>query len=128
VRPTGIGEDAAVAEGPRPPLETALRRADDRPLGERVDHPLAEAPFVTDLLGGQAVLGDRRTGVLAAVGLPPVGVLHHEAPRLAEYAMVGPQRGSDRPPAVARGGLDVQLCERGLPGYATVRAAGRGDP
>jgi len=47
-------------------------------------------------------------------------VLHHEAPWLAEQAVVGVERGADGAAAVAGGRLHVELLERRLPEDAAV--------
>src|SRR5206468_6426293 len=44
----------------------------------------------------------------------PAGVLHHELSRLAEDLVIHVVRGSHRQPGVARGGLDVDVCERSV--------------
>ena len=49
-----------------------------------------------------------------AIFLSPIGVLHHERPRLAQHHVVGEQSGTDGAPSVAGRRLHVDLLERRL--------------
>src|SRR5437016_8030098 len=118
-----IGENAAVAEGPRAPFESPLKPTDYLPLLKRVDHAIDEAIVILDVLMADAVRVEESLDVSLRVVLSEVRVLHDVLPRMAKDGMIDIQRCADGPSSVPCRRLDIQLFERSLPEDPTVRHA-----
>ena len=128
LRAPGIGENAALTQRARAPLEAPPRPADDATGGEAVDDPIDQGVVVVERLIADAALAKELEHLPRAVVPPPRRVLHHEAPRLAQDDVMGPEGGPQRAAPVAGGRLHVELLERRLPQQAAVGDAVEGDP
>src|SRR6185369_13005522 len=87
VRPPGIGEDAPVAEGPRPPLHPPLEPAHDLALAEALGGEAAERLVVAELGDVHTLPPQFRTPRIerpqqgrGTERRSPVSVVHDEAP------------------------------------------------
>jgi hypothetical protein len=110
-----VGEQAAVAQRPRPVLATALEPGHDAVRGQRLGHRLR------DVVG--ALVGDRGgvepgPDLVVVPGAPERGAAH----RGGRVAQLGGhlERGPERGPGVAGRRLHPQIAERRLAPYARV--------
>ncbi len=124
VRPPRIGQDRAVAEGPRPPFRASLVPADDLAAGESLGGLHCQAVLVRDRLDTdlpppavhsprlREPRGDRLADLRLAVCRTPGAVLHDEAvPWRAEHGVVDPEGRSQGGAGVAGRGLDVNVLD-----------------
>src|SRR6185436_10395319 len=89
VAPARVGEDAAIAEGARPPLHPALEPADDHPVGELGRRRVTQCVLVVDRVPAAAALvgdlarADYLRDFISAVLGAPVGMAHPGTDRAA---------------------------------------------
>src|SRR5258708_12541053 len=105
-RTARVGDDAAIAQGARPPFGAALKPAenfsirDDRGGAAR---QLLFSQFADRITAvRQVIRSNRAANLLASIAGPPVGMIHHERARLAKLLMPhvvrGPYREARPPP------------------------------
>src|SRR5438034_5817159 len=95
-----IGENAAVAEGPRAPFESPLRPTDDLPFLERIDHASNEAIVILDVVMADAVRVEERLDVSLRVVLYEVLMLRDVPPLMAKDGVIDIERCADGPSSV----------------------------
>ncbi len=120
-----VADDRAVAERARAPFHAALEPADDPAVGDRgggATLELAIRAFFHGASGGGdalAFLSERRGDLVAPVMRAPIGVVHHERPRVPE-PVPHRQGGADRAAGVAGGRLHIDAAERRHPAHLAV--------
>src|SRR5205823_14028578 len=126
-RTARVGNDTAVAKRPRTPFGAALKPAENFSIG---DDPGGAAGkfFFAQLRDGiaafcQPVCINFAADFLASISRSPVGMLHHERTRLAEFLMPDVVRGADCQASISCRRMNINLLERGCVKYFSVRDA-----
>src|ERR1700722_12395747 len=131
-RAAGIGQNAALPQGPRAPFRTALKPAQNFPFGNMTRGGLHQGILVElidlDSIASALIFFDGAANVLGRGLRSPSGVVHHEFARKAENLMTHGKRGTDRKPGVAGGRLDVDSLKWRVIENFPVGYAVEGDP
>src|SRR5207244_4500451 len=111
-----VGQDRAIAQGPRAPFAAALIPADNLTGSDGGGGFTQQGSFVIECLDMQLAIAaavdagfDSAANVFVAVFRSPIGVLHDEATRAIEDGVLHVERCAQRCSAVGGGGLDIDI-------------------
>src|ERR1700686_2153276 len=115
--PARVGDDAAIAEGPRAPFGTLLKPAENFSIGvnlRRVAHEVGLRELGHGITVARKGAGiDRVTHLVARIARTPVRVIHHERARLSENLIPHVERRPHGEAAITGSGMNVDLLKPG---------------